>query len=128
MKIWHIILMWLISHFLLGAFTLSPHIMSAIYFIINDLFMIAFFVIILHTEHREQIRNLYFAGLYYSVAMLFDNTLLYLGIGNVSKWYYETILLIFTLIGFTYGNVINKLRFKVLRDYLGFLFCIPARK
>lgn len=121
MKTWHVILLWLISRFLLGAFNLDAQILRAVYFIGNDLFMIAFFAVILQTEDRKTIRRLYFAGLYYSIGILFDNCLLFAGIGNVSKWYYEIMLFSLTIAGYLYGNSISKLCSKNIRLDLGFL-------
>ena len=121
MKIWYFILLWLITRFILGAFNLDDLVYRITYFISNDLFMIAFFSILLQTENNLCLKRLYFAGLYYSIGMLLDNIFLFAGIGDVSKWYYETALLFLTITGYVYGNNVDKFYVSYIRDHLGFL-------
>lgn len=127
MRAWYVILLWLISRFLLGAFTLDAPIMRAIYFITNDLFMIVFFAVIARVEKRPTIKRLFYAALYYSVGMIIDNSLLFAGVGNVSKWYYQSFLLLMTVTGYIYGNAINQLSIKDVRVYLGSLRSLFTR-
>jgi hypothetical protein len=109
-------LAWLISRFILTTFDLDQAIMRAVYFVGNDLFLIAFFSILLKTTFYNQLKRLYFGCLYYSIALLICDILLFAEIGDVSKWYFQLFLFILTLIGIGYGKYIDKYVAKANSD------------
>ena len=96
--------------------------LRAIYFIGNDIFMITFFVILTKVLSGKHLKGLIYACLFFSIGMLLDNILLFFGLGDVSKWYYEFNLLILTMLGYLYGATINKFKLTSVRNLLADMF------
>ena len=93
---------WLLSRLCILAFNPDTELCRALYFISNDLF-IGYLIYKL----RGIDITLMSAALGYCAGALIVDILLFCGLGDVMSWFYNTIIVITTIIGYIYGRATN---------------------